>query len=143
MFIYSYEKKKELRKKEKGERKRVANIYCDREKEHAIAVQRVKEDIMLAKDVGKISKIFQILSDAGRLKIVLALLKGDMCVYHLIEVCDGSQSNVSHQLRILRDNGIVKSKRLGKNVEYSIADEHIREIVEMGKAHLLCMKGEK
>lgn len=134
---------KRKRNSEKGERKRVANIYCDREKEHAIAVQRVKEDIMLAKDVEKISKIFQILSDAGRLKIVLALLKGDMCVYHLIEVCDGSQSNVSHQLRILRDNGIVKSKRLGKNVEYSIADEHIREIVEMGKAHLLCMKGEK
>lgn len=121
----------------------MANIYCDREKEHAIAVQRVKEDILLAKDVEKISKIFQMLSDAGRLKIVLALLKGDMCVYHLIEVCDGSQSGVSHQLRILKDNGIVKSKRLGKNVEYSIADEHIREIVEIGKAHLLCMAKEK
>ncbi|MBO5240762.1 MAG: helix-turn-helix transcriptional regulator [Clostridia bacterium] len=121
----------------------MANIYCDREKEHALTVQRVKEDIMLTKDAEKVSKIFQMLSDAGRLKIVLALLKGDMCVYHLIEVCDGTQSNVSHQLRILKDNGIVKSKRLGKNVEYSIADEHIREIVEMGKAHLLCMKGKK
>lgn len=136
-------KEKNTHRKKKKERKRVANIYCDREKEHALAVQRVKEDIMLAKDVERISKIFQILSDAGRLKIVLALLNGDMCVYHLIEVCDGSQSNVSHQLRILKDNGIVKSRRLGKNVEYSIADEHIREIVEMGKAHLLCMKGEK
>ena len=141
MFISSYEKKREIKKK--GTVKGLANIYCDQEKEHALAVQRVKEDIMLTKDVEKVSKIFQILSDAGRLKIVLALLKGDMCVYHLIEVCDGTQSNVSHQLRILKDNGIVKSKRLGKNVEYSIADEHIREIVEMGKAHLLCMKGEK
>ena len=93
---------------------------------------------MLSKDVEKISKIFHMLADAGRLKIVLALLKGDMCVYHLTEICGGTQSGVSHQLRVLKDNKIVKSKRLGKNVEYSIADEHIREIVEMGKAHLLC-----
>ena len=135
--------KKEEKKIEKGEMRKVANIYCDREKEHAVAVQRVKEDIMLSKDVEKISKIFQMLADAGRLKIVLALLKGDMCVHHLIEVCDGSQSNVSHQLRVLKDNGIVKSKRLGKNVEYSIADEHIREIVEMGRAHLLCTLEQK
>ena len=143
MFISSYERERREMKRKKGEWERVANIYCDREQEHALTVQRVKEDVLLAKDVEKISKTFQMLSDAGRLKIVLALLKGDMCVYHLIEVCDGSQSNVSHQLRILKDNGIVKSKRLGKNVEYSIADEHIREIVEMGKAHLLCMKGGK
>ncbi len=121
----------------------MANIYCDREKEHSIAVQRVKEDIMLSKDVEKISKIFQMLADAGRLKIVLALLKGDMCVHHLIEVCDGSQSGVSHQLRVLKDSGIVKSRRLGKNVEYSIADEHIREIVEMGKAHLVRVRKQK
>ena len=121
----------------------MANLYYDREKEHEAAVKRVKEDVMLSKDVEKISKIFQMLSDVGRLKIVLALLKGDMCVYHLTEVCDGSQSGVSHQLRILKDNGIVKSKRLGKNVEYSIADEHIREIVEIGKAHLLCSLNKK
>ena len=117
-------------------------IYCEREKEHAATVQRVKEDVMLVQDVEKISKIFQMLSDAGRLKIVLALLKGDMCVYHLTEICGGTQSGVSHQLRVLKDNKIVKSKRLGKFVEYSLADEHIREIVEMGKAHLLCVPSE-
>ena len=121
----------------------MANLYYDREKEHEAAVQRVKEDVMLSKDVEKMSNTFQMLADSGRLKIVLALLKGDMCVYHLTEVCGGSQSGVSHQLRVVKDNGIVKSKRLGKNVEYSIADQHIREIVEMGKAHLLCSLSEK
>ena len=129
------------RGKSKGEKK-MEKLSCDREKEHEATVQRDKEDILLAKDVEKISKIFQMLSDAGRLKIVLALLKGDMCVYHLTEICGGSQSAVSHQLRILKDNKIVKSKRLGKFVEYSIADEHIREIVEIGKAHLLCYSDE-
>ncbi len=118
-------------------------IYCDKEKEHEATMQRVKEDVMLSKDVEKISRTFQMLADAGRLKIVLALLKGDMCVYHLTEICGSTQSAVSHQLRVLKDNKIVKSKRLGKYVEYSIADEHIREIVEMGKAHLLCAASEE
>ena len=116
---------------------------CGNEKIHSVTAQRAKEHILGNAETEQICAIFRVLADPTRMKIVLGLLEGDMCVYHLIEVCDGTQSNVSHQLRILKDNGIVKSKRLGKNVEYSIADEHIREIVEMGKAHLLCMKGKK
>lgn len=93
-------------------------------------------------EVEKISKIFQILADPARLKIVLALMNGDMCVGELTGVCDVTQSAVSHQLRVLRDNRIVKGKRLGQKVEYSIADGHIREIIEMGIAHLTCVDGE-
>ena len=89
-------------------------------------------------EVEKISKTFQILADPARLKIVLTLMTGDMCVGHLTEACDATQSAVSHQLRVLRDNRIVKGKRLGQKVEYSIADGHIREIIEMGIAHLTC-----
>ncbi len=116
----------------------MANRNCDREKEHLAAVERAKEGMFSESDVGKIGKIFQLLSDPGRLKIVLALMNGDMCVYHLTEVSGGTVSGVSHQLRNLRDNGIVKAKRLGKNIEYSIADEHVREIVKTGMAHLHC-----
>ena len=116
----------------------MANIYCDHEKEHQASVQRAKEGILAGSDVEKVCKLFHLLSDPGRLKIVFALMNGEMCVYHLTEVCGGSVSGVSHQLRVLRDNGIVKAKRLGKNVEYSIADNHVREIVEMGIEHLQC-----
>lgn len=116
----------------------MGNMYCDREQEHKAAVQRAKEGILAHEDVEKICKIFQMLSDPGRLKIVLALMNGEMCVYHLMEVCGNSQSGVSHQLRSLRDNGIVKVRRMGKHMEYSIADEHVREIVKMGVAHLYC-----
>ncbi len=116
----------------------MANINCDREKEHQAAAQRAKKGILSDADVQKVSKIFHLLSDAGRLKIVLALMNGEMCVYHLTEVCGSSISGVSHQLRLLRDNGIVKARRMGKNVEYSIADHHVREIVEIGVAHLRC-----
>ena len=110
----------------------------EHKKEHEAVVQRAKENVLLPSDVEKIAKIFQVLADSNRLKIVFALMNGDMCVYHLTEVCESTQSAVSHQLRILRDNHIVKSTRLGRTVEYSLADEHVRQIVEMGKLHLQC-----
>ena len=116
----------------------MGNIYCDHEKEHLLAAQRAKEGILASAEVEKISKVFQMLSDPGRLKIVLALMNGETCVYHLTEVCDGSASAVSHQLRLLRDNGIVRAKRMGKNVEYSIADGHVYEMVAMALEHLKC-----
>ncbi len=115
------------------------SMYLDREKEHEKTVQRAKEGILSNGDLEKVAKIFRLLAEPSRLKLVLALLNGDMCVYHLTEVSGITVSGVSHQLRILRDNGIVKSKRFGKNVEYSIADGHIREIVEKGVAHLACV----
>ena len=93
---------------------------------------------MNSEDVEKICTVFRVLSDPTRMKIVLALMKGEMCVYHLTEVCDGTQSGTSHQLRVLRDRKIVKAKRLGQTVEYSIADGHVREIVNLAIEHLTC-----
>ncbi len=116
---------------------------CEREKEHALAVQRAQEEVMPSADVEKLCGVFRMLADPTRMKIVLALLKGDMCVYHLAEVTNSTVSNVSHQLRALREHKIVKAERLGKNVEYSIADGHIERIVEMGVIHLTCEREEE
>lgn len=117
---------------------KMAKMDCYREQAHAITAQRAKEHILTASEVERVAKIFRLLADPARLKIVLALLEGEMCVYHLLEVCDGTYSAVSHQLRILKDNNIVVGKKRGKNVEYSIADIHVKEIVEKGVAHLSC-----
>ncbi len=111
---------------------------CEREKEHEGIVARAKEGILLPSDVEKVCKIFHLLSDASRLKIVMTLLNGNLCVYHLTDVCESTQSAVSHQLRILRDNNIVKAHKKGKYVEYSLADNHVRGIIEMGIRHLHC-----
>ena len=100
-----------------------------------------KEHTYSQDEVEEVCGIFRLLSEPTRIKIVLALLQGDMCVHHLTKACGGTQSAISHQLRILRDNKIVKAKRLGQSVEYSLADEHVQSIVEMGLAHLHC-KGE-
>ena len=113
-------------------------MYIDREMAHQASVQRAREGILSSIEVEKMCKIFHVLSEPSRLKIVLALMKGEMCVYHLAEVCDATVSGVSHQLRIMRDNGIVRAKRFGKNVEYSIADGHVYEMVAMALEHLKC-----
>ena len=118
----------------------MGNMYCEREKEHLLSAQRAKEGVLAHTDVEKMCKIFHVLADPTRLKIVLGLMNGEMCVYHLTDVCDGTESGVSHQLRILRDNGIVCARRFGKNVEYSIADGHVREMVDLAVAHLRCVE---
>ena len=111
---------------------------CGNEKIHSVTAQRAKEHILGNAETEQICAIFRVLADPTRMKIVLGLLEGDMCVYHLTEVCDGTQSGVSHQLRVLRDNNIVKAKRFGQTVEYSLADEHVRKLIEISIAHLAC-----
>ena len=111
---------------------------CINEHEHKAAVERAKERKLSQESVEKICNIFRVLGDPSRLKIVLALMGGELCVYHIVEACGGTQSAVSHQLRVLKDNGVVKARRDGQNILYSIADEHVKEMVEMGKTHSFC-----
>ena len=113
---------------------------CNHEQEHLLSVQKAREEILTVDKVEQVCRIFHLLSDPGRFKIVQALMQGELCVGHLVEICGGTPSGVSHQLRILRDNGVIKARRLGKNVEYSIADEHIRKIMEIGIMHLGCLE---
>ena len=82
--------------------------------------------------------IFKMLAEPSRLKIVLALLEGEMCVYHIVNAVGGKQSAVSHQLRILKDGRVIKARRDGQNVVYSIADEHIAQMVAIGIEHARC-----
>ena len=86
--------------------------------------------------VDKIAKLYRVLGDNNRLKIVFALLKYKMCVHELTNVLKVSQSLVSHQLRVLREAKIVKTERLKNHVFYSLDDEHISQIVEIAKSHI-------
>jgi len=86
----------------------------------------------------RVCNLFRVFSEPSRLKIVLALKAGELCVYHIVEACGGTQSAVSHQLRVLKDNGVIKSRREGQNVLYSLADGHIMEILQISEAHLSC-----
>ena len=84
------------------------------------------------------SRIFAMLGEPNRMKIILALMEGELCVYHICEITGGKQSAVSQHLRKLKDNHIVKSRKEGTQVLYSICDEHIYTIVKMALEHCKC-----
>ncbi len=82
------------------------------------------------------SEFFKALSDSSRLKIIAALLTGELCVCDICEIVGLSQSAVSHQLRVLRSGRIVKFRKDGKQVFYSIDDHHIADIIQTTIQHL-------
>ena len=109
---------------------------CGYEREHEEAVKRAKERMPNEENIERVCNTFRVIGEPSRMKIVLALLQGEMCVYHIVEACGGTQSAVSHQLRVLKDNRIIKSRRDRQNVLYSTADEHIVKIIQISEEHL-------
>lgn len=86
--------------------------------------------------VNDLSDFFKILGDSTRMRILLALDKGELCVYHISEELNMTMSAVSHQLRILRDAKLVASRRDGRSIYYSLCDDHIKTIVETALEHV-------
>lgn len=88
--------------------------------------------------VKEMSEIFSLLGEPTRVKIILALMEGELCVYHICEITGGKQSAVSQHLRKLKDKNIIKSRKDGNQVLYSVADEHIATIVKTALKHKGC-----
>lgn len=97
---------------------------------------KVVNDNYQEETINDIAYLLKILGEPSRLKIVLALSEGEMCVYHLVKAVNSNQSAVSHQLRILRENKVIKSRRDGKNIVYTLDDEHIMQIINLVKIHI-------
>ena len=83
------------------------------------------------------TQIFDALSDFTRFRILGALSLGEKSVSDLEEICAVSQSAISHQLRILKQMHLIKFRREGKNILYSLADDHVKTILQMGLEHVL------
>ena len=83
----------------------------------------------------EVSNIFKILGDKTRLEILFVLEHKSLCVSNLVEILGFSQSLVSHQLKVLRDNNIVCTQRAGNKIFYSLADEHITSLLKIAKEH--------
>ena len=111
---------------------------CLERETHERRAESAKRQIWSDADLEKACNLFRVLGEPSRLRIVLALKAGEMCVYHIVEACGGNQSAVSHQLRVLKDNGVLKARREGQNVLYSITDDHIFEILALSEEHLSC-----
>ena len=111
---------------------------CEHESEHALAAKAARENMPKEEAILRVSAVFKAISEPSRLKILFALRQGEMCVFHIVEAVGGTQSAVSHQLRILRDRNVIKARRDGQNIAYSLADEHVVAVLELACAHLNC-----
>ena len=105
--------------------------FVDPEKAEQSRRQMLSED-----DYDDMSMIFNMFSDSTRLKIMSALFTSELCVSDLAALLQMSQSAISHQLASLKKTKLVKSRKIGKLVYYSMADEHIKNIYRMALEHI-------
>ncbi len=83
-----------------------------------------------------LAELFKCFGDSTRVRILCALLCGELCVSELCEALNMTQSAVSHQLKILKSAKLVAGRRDGKQIVYSLADEHVRSIISIGLEHI-------
>ena len=96
----------------------------------------LREQMSEEQELYELADLFKVFGDSTRIKILLVLYKGEMCVNDIAATLDMSQSSISHQLRILKQNRLVKFRKEGKIVFYSLADQHVFSIVEQGLEHV-------
>ena len=98
-------------------------------------LQKEKPEIEL--ELYDLAELFKVFGDSTRIRILYVLFEAEVCVCDLAKVLNMTQSAVSHQLRILKQNKLVKARRDGKSIFYSLADDHVRTIISMGREHIL------
>ena len=97
---------------------------------------QIQDKIPVEEEVYELADLFKIFSDSTRIKILCILFESEMCVYDLSGILGMSKSAVSHQLRLLKQSKLVKHRREGKIIFYSLSDDHIRKIIDNGLEHI-------
>lgn len=118
------------------------NLSCDCNIIHEEVVYNTKKRLEAIKIFNDVSNFFKIIGDTTRTKILFALDNNEMCVCDIANTLGMSKSSISHQLSVLKENGIIKSRRSGKEVYYTLDDEHISEVFEVALEHINHKKGE-
>jgi DNA-binding transcriptional ArsR family regulator len=103
---------------------------------HQEAIRSARKAVGDHEQVVSLSEIFKVLSDPTRLKIVLALAKEELCVFDIAQLLGVTNSAVSHQLRLLKTLRLVKYRKDGKMVFYTLDDEHIEDLIRIATRHV-------
>jgi ArsR family transcriptional regulator len=103
---------------------------------HHEVIRSARKAIPQDESIWSLTETFKVLSDPTRLKIVLALLKEELCVFDIAELVEISESAVSHQMRMLKTLRLVKQRKDGKMVYYSLEDEHIEDLIRVATRHI-------
>ena len=112
-------------------------IECCEEKHcHSELLKIVEEKLPEETELYDLSELFKVFGDSTRIRILFVLFECEVCVCDLAQALNMTQSAISHQLQILKQSKLVKSRRDGKSVFYSLADSHVRNIISQGLEHI-------
>ena len=114
-----------------------AEPICETMMIHTDIIEKVKSDFPADSLVEKMALFYKIFGDSTRIRILCALDKAELCVCDMSALLGMTVSAVSHQLKLLRESDLVKTRRDGKIVYYSLSDEHVQKIIECGMEHIL------
>lgn len=109
---------------------------CETNCVHKDLLKIVNEKMPAETELYDLSELFKVFGDSTRIRILFVLFECEVCVCDLAEALNMTQSAISHQLKILKQNKLVKSRRDGKSIFYSLADDHVRTIIAMGIEHI-------
>ena len=109
---------------------------CIEECVHEDLLKIVNETMPEETELYDLAELFKVFGDSTRIRILFVLFEADVCVCDLAEALHMTQSAISHQLRILKQNKLVNSRREGKSIFYSLADGHVRTIIAQGREHI-------
>lgn len=109
---------------------------CEESCVHAGALEQVRKLLPEDRVLYDLAELFKIFGDSTRVKILYALLEAELCVCDIAKLLEVTQSAVSHQLRVLKTSKLVKFRREGKTVYYSLADNHVTRILSQGMEHI-------
>ncbi len=109
---------------------------CELQHVHEDVVEQVQRKLPADELLYDLAELFKVFGDSTRIKILYALFESELCVCDIARLLNLSQSAISHQLRILKTNKLVKFRRDGKTVYYSLDDDHVRSIIHQGQEHI-------
>ena len=111
-------------------------MCCDTTEVHEDLLKIVSETMPPETELYDLAELYKVFGDSTRIKILYVLFEAEMCVCDIAQLLGMTQSAISHQLRVLKANKLVKFRRDGKTVYYALDDDHVRSILSMGMDHI-------
>ncbi|MBE6746473.1 MAG: winged helix-turn-helix transcriptional regulator [Ruminococcaceae bacterium] len=109
---------------------------CEYMHAHEDIIEKVKKQMPGEEELYDLAELFKVFADSTRIKILYVLFESEMCVCDIAQLIEMSQSAISHQLRVLKQAKLVKFRREGKTVFYSLSDDHVRTMINQGIEHI-------
>ena len=111
-------------------------VCCETVEVHEDLLRIVEQTMPEETELYDLAELFKVFGESTRIRILFVLSSAEVCVCDLARVLNMTQSAISHQLRILKQNKLVKSRREGKSIFYSLADGHVSTIIAQGRDHI-------